>query len=72
MSPYEEGHLYCLVITVPDYRFRGPGLVSRCYHIFRKAVGLVQDPLSLVRIIEKLLERSSGRGLETGPKDPLR
>jgi hypothetical protein len=42
-----------------------PGLDSRRYQIFWEVVGLERDPLSLVTIIEELLERkSSGSGLE--------
>jgi hypothetical protein len=40
---------YCLVVRVPGYRSRGPGFDSRRYQTER-------DPLSLVRIIEELLE----------------
>jgi hypothetical protein len=44
------------VVRVPGYRSR---------EIFREVVGLERGPLSLVRIIEKLLEwKSSGSGLE--------
>jgi hypothetical protein len=43
------------VVRVPDYRSRGPGFDS----------GLEQDPLSLMRILEELLGRSSsGSGPE--------
>jgi hypothetical protein len=48
--------LSCLVVTVPGYRFRGPGFDSRPYHIFLVGVDLERDPLSLVRITEELLE----------------
>jgi hypothetical protein len=46
-----------LVVKVPGYRFRGPGLDSRLYQIFWEVVGLERGPLSLVRIIEQPLER---------------
>jgi hypothetical protein len=37
-------------------RSRGPGFDSRRYQIFWEVVGLERGPLSLVRIIEELLE----------------
>jgi hypothetical protein len=43
------------VARVPGYRSRGPGFDSR-FQIFLEVVGLEWCPLSLVRIIEKLLE----------------
>jgi hypothetical protein len=45
------------VVRLPGYRSRGPGFISRRYQIFREVVGLEWGPLSLVRIIEELLER---------------
>jgi hypothetical protein len=49
------------VVRVPGYRSRGPGLSSWNYHIYWEVLGLEQDPLSLVRIIEELLEwKNSG------------
>jgi hypothetical protein len=45
------------VVRVPGYRSRCIGLDSRRYQIFSEVVGLEGGPLSLVRIIEKLLER---------------
>jgi hypothetical protein len=52
-----------LVVRVPGYRSRGPGFDSRRYQIFLEIVGLERGPLSLVRIIEELLEwKSSGSG----------
>jgi hypothetical protein len=47
------------VIIVPGYRYRGPGFDSRHHQMFCVAVGLERVPLSLVRIIEELLERKS-------------
>jgi hypothetical protein len=52
------------MVRVPGYRSRGPGFDFRRYQIFRE-VGLERGPLSLLTIIEELLERkSSGSGLE--------
>jgi hypothetical protein len=45
-----------LVARVPGYRSRGPGFDFRRYQIFWEVVGLERGPLSLVRIIEELLE----------------
>jgi hypothetical protein len=45
------------VVRVPGYRSRDPGFDSRHYKIFLEVVGLERGPLSLVRIIEELLER---------------
>jgi hypothetical protein len=51
------------VVRVPGYRCRGPGFDSRHYQIFWEVVVLERGPLSLVRIIEDLLEwKSSGSG----------
>jgi hypothetical protein len=53
------------VVRVLGYRSRGPEFDSRRYQIFREVVGLERGLLSLVRIIEELLEwKSSGFGLE--------
>jgi hypothetical protein len=53
-----------LKCRLPGYRSRGPGFNSRRYQIFG-GVGLERGPLSLVRIIEELLEwKISGAGLE--------
>jgi hypothetical protein len=60
-----EDSLCGLVVRVSGYRFRGPGFDSRRYQIFWEVVCLERGPLSLVRIIEELLElKSSGSGLE--------
>jgi hypothetical protein len=65
-----------LVIRVPGYRCRGSGFDSRRYEIFWEVVGLERSPLSLVRIIEELLEwKSSGPVQENrfnGCGNPLR
>jgi hypothetical protein len=45
-----------LVVRVSGYRSRGIGFDSRRYQIFSEVVGLERGPLSLVRIIEELLE----------------
>jgi hypothetical protein len=71
-----EDRLCGLVVRVLGYRSRGPGFDFRRYQIFWEVVGLKQGPLSLVRIIEELLEwKSSGSGQENriiGRGDPLR
>jgi hypothetical protein len=65
-----------LVVRVPGYRSRGPGIDSRRYQISWEVVGLEPGPLSPVSTIEELLERkSTGSGLETweyGRRDPSR
>jgi hypothetical protein len=54
-----------LVVRVPGYRSWGPGFDSRRYQIFWELVALERGPLSLVRIIEELLEwKSSSSGQE--------
>jgi hypothetical protein len=59
------GRFCGLVVRVSGYRSRGPGVDSRRYQIFWEVVGLERGPLSLVRIIEELLEwKSSVSGLE--------
>jgi hypothetical protein len=45
-----------LVVRVPGYRHKGPEFDFQCYQIFGEAVGLELGPLSLMRIIEELLE----------------
>jgi hypothetical protein len=50
--------LCVLAVRVPGYRSRGPRSDSRLYQIFWEVVGLERSPLSLVRIIEELLERT--------------
>jgi hypothetical protein len=55
--------VYGLVVRVPGYKSRGRGFYSRRYQIFWEVVGLERGPLSLVRIIEELLDwKSSGSG----------
>jgi hypothetical protein len=65
-----------LVARVPYYRSRGPGFDSRCYHISWEVVGLERGPLSLVRLIEELLERKVAAPVEkteiNGRGDSLR
>jgi hypothetical protein len=46
-----------LVVRVPGYSPRLSVFNSRLYQIFYVALGLVEGPLSLVRINEELLER---------------
>jgi hypothetical protein len=53
-----------LVVSVPCYRYRGPGFDSRRYQILWEVVGLERGPLSLVRIIEELFQGNSGSGIE--------
>jgi hypothetical protein len=71
-----EDRLCGLVVRVPGYRSKGPGFDSWHYQIFWEVVGLERGPLSLVRIIEELLEwKSSGSGQENrinDREDPLR
>jgi hypothetical protein len=45
------------VVRIPGYRSIGSRFDSRRYQIFWEVVGLEQGLLSLVRIIEELLER---------------
>jgi hypothetical protein len=54
---FSTDRLCGLVVRVPGYRSRGPEFDSRRYQIFCEVVGLERSPLSLVTIIEKLLER---------------
>jgi hypothetical protein len=54
-----------LVVRVPGYRSRGPGFDFRRYQIFWEVVSLERGPLSLMRIIEELLDwKSSDSGQE--------
>jgi hypothetical protein len=46
-----------LVVRVPGFGYRDPGLDSRRYNILWMAVGVAPGPLSLVKINEGLLER---------------
>jgi hypothetical protein len=80
MLPYSKIwlHVFSMLTTSVVYWWeflaavsepRGPGFDSRCYQISWEAVGLEQGPLSLVSIIEKLLERkSSSSGLDLPTK----
>jgi hypothetical protein len=62
---YIVDRLCGLVVRVPGYRSRGLRFDSQRYQIFGEVVGLERGPLSLVRIIEELLEwKSSGSSLE--------
>jgi hypothetical protein len=47
-----------LVVRVSGYKSRGPGFDCRRYQILWEVVGLERGPLSLLRIIEELLERT--------------
>jgi hypothetical protein len=59
-----------LVVRVPGYRSRGPAFDSQGLQIFWEVVDLERGPLSLVRIIEELLEwKSSGSGQENRIND---
>jgi hypothetical protein len=57
-----------LVVRVPGYRSRGPGLDSRSYQILWEVVGLEGDSLSLVSITEELLERKSSDSRSRKPR----
>jgi hypothetical protein len=48
--------LFRLAVRFPGYSPRGSGFDSRRYHIFWLVVGLEWGPLSVVMIIEQLLE----------------
>jgi hypothetical protein len=53
------------VVRVSGYRSRGPGFDYQRYQILWEVVGLERGALSLVKIIEEVLEwKSSGSGLE--------
>jgi hypothetical protein len=58
MYRYILDRLSGLVVRVPGYRSRGPGFDSRRYKIFWEVVGLELGPISLMRIIEELLDRT--------------
>jgi hypothetical protein len=65
MNVLQMDRLCGLVVRVPGYRSRGSVFDSRRYQIFWEVVDLERGPLSLVRIIEELLEwKSSSSGLE--------
>jgi hypothetical protein len=72
----KKDRLCGLVVRVPGYRSRGPRCDSRRYQVFWELVGLERGPLSLVTIIEELLEwNSSSSGQEkriNDRGDPLR
>jgi hypothetical protein len=53
---YQLVRICGLVVRVPGYWSRGPGFDFRRYQIFWEIVDLERGPLSLVRIIEELLE----------------
>jgi hypothetical protein len=63
---YNFNVLICgLVVTSSWLQIQGPGFDSRRYQIFWEILGLERGPLSLVGIIEELLEwKSSGSALE--------
>jgi hypothetical protein len=55
----------CLVIRVPAYRYRGPGIDSWREENFGELVGLERSPFSLVRIVVEILGRKTrGSGLK--------
>jgi hypothetical protein len=58
-----DDRLCGLVVRVPGYRSRGPGLDSQLYQICLEVVGLQRGPLSLVSTIEDLRGRKSNGSL---------
>jgi hypothetical protein len=62
------GHHGGLVVRVPGYTPRGPGLDFRRCQISCEIVGLERGPLSLVRITAEVLEYSSCSGPENRDK----
>jgi hypothetical protein len=70
----ENVHVFVYSVTLSGYRSRGLGSIPDATRFLWEVLGLERGPLSLVSIIEKLLERkSSGSGLESreyGRKDP--
>jgi hypothetical protein len=73
---YGLDRLCGLVLRVSGYRSRGPGFDSRRYQIFWEVMDLERGPLSLVRIIEELLEWKVAAPVKkaelTAGGDPLR
>jgi hypothetical protein len=50
--------IFCFVVFRGlGYRSTGPGFDSQCYQVSKEVAVLKRVPLSLVRIIEDLLER---------------
>jgi hypothetical protein len=49
-------HLCGVVVSIPGYSSRSPGFESWIHHILLEVLGLEQDPISPVKIIEELLE----------------
>jgi hypothetical protein len=70
-----DDRLCDLVVRVPGYRSRGPGINCRSYQIFLEVADLERDPPRILSTIEELLRRNiSGSGLENreyGRGDPL-
>jgi hypothetical protein len=63
-SLYKMGDRLCgLVVWVPGYRSWSPGFHSWRYKVFWEVVGLERGSLSLVRIIEELLQVNRGSDL---------
>jgi hypothetical protein len=59
MKVKDQGYRLCgLVFRVPGYRSRDSGSIPDATTFSENLVGLERGPLSLVRIIEELLERT--------------